>query len=101
MLFQEALGEVIRTERLAQGLTLRDLSKTGFIALGYLSEVERGTKCPSSEIIESVANGLGKSAYELIIEAGFVMATDTIPETPEKIYERTTSWFEQYSDLVR
>ena len=101
MLFHEALGEVIRTERLAQKLTLRDLSKTGFVALGHLSEVERGTKCPSSQIIEAIANGLGKSSYELIIEAGFRMATATIPETPEKIYERTNSWFEQYSDLAR
>jgi transcriptional regulator with XRE-family HTH domain len=101
MLFQEALGEVIREERLAQGRTLRDLSRAGFIALGYLSEIERGQKCASSEIIEMLANGLGKPAYELVIEAGYRMSAETISDTVEKFYERTHEWVSQYSDLVR
>lgn len=101
MLFQEALGEVIREERLAQGKTLRDLSRLGFVALGYLSEVERGQKSASSEIIEMLAHGLGKHSYELVIEAGYRMSAETIPHTPETFFERTHDWVSQYSDLVR
>lgn len=101
MLFQEALGEVIRDERLARKMTLRDLSGQGFIALGYLSEIERGQKCASSEVVEAVAHGLGKPAYELIIEAGYRMALDTIPQTAESFHERSQEWLAQYSDLVR
>lgn len=103
MFFQEALGEIIREERLAQKKTLRDLSKSGHIALGYLSEVERGQKQASSEVVEAVAHGLGKQAYELIIEAGYRMSVETIPNTAEKLFgtERTSVWLAQYSDLVR
>jgi transcriptional regulator with XRE-family HTH domain len=101
MLFQEALGEVIREERLAQGKTLRDLSSLGFVALGYLSEIERGQKSASSEIIEMLANGLGKPTYELIIEAGYRMSADTVQKTVDTFHERSQEWLIKYSDLVR
>ena len=93
--FQTALGEVIREQRHANGQTLRDLSGRGFIALGYLSEVERGQKCPSSEIIESIANGLGMRAGELIIQTGMLMAE--VPDSPESLF--TPNWVKQYADL--
>lgn len=86
MNFRQALGEVIREQRLAQERTLRSITDGGFIALGYLSEVERGQKDPSSEIIDSIANGLGIETYELIIKAGYKMADLEIPETPESLF---------------
>lgn len=86
MNFRQALGEVIREQRLAQERTLRSITDEGFIALGYLSEVERGQKDPSSEIIDSIANGLGVETYELIIKAGYKMADLEIPETPESLF---------------
>lgn len=86
MNFRQALGEVIREQRLAQERTLRSITDEGFIALGYLSEVERGQKDPSSEIIDSIANGLGIETYELIIKAGYKMADLEIPETPESLF---------------
>jgi transcriptional regulator with XRE-family HTH domain len=101
MNFRQALGEIIREERHAQERSMRSITDEGFIALGYLSEVERGQKDPSSETIEAIANGLGKQPYELIIEAGFRMSSDTVPETAERIYERSKDWENQYSDLVR
>lgn len=84
MKFRQALGEVIREQRLAQGKSLRSITDGGFIALGYLSEVERGQKDPSSETIAAIANGLGVNAYELIIEAGYRMAE--VPDTPESLF---------------
>lgn len=82
--FRQALGEVIREQRLAQGRSLRSITDEGFIALGYLSEVERGHKDASSEVVEAIANGLGVNAYELIIEAGYRMAQ--VPDTPESLF---------------
>lgn len=94
-LFREALGEVLREERLAQQKTLRTLSGQATIALGYLSEIERGQKELSSEILYSLATqGLGLEAYEIVIKAGLRMGgLDEIPDTPQVLVE-------QYTDLV-
>ena len=97
--FQIAFGEVVRERRLANKQTLRTLSANGYLALGYLSEVERGQKCASSDIIEAIANGLGVEAYELIIQAGLRMAE--VPDTPESLFANTRNaeWQKQYADL--
>jgi transcriptional regulator with XRE-family HTH domain len=94
-LFREALGEVLREERLSQEKTLRTLSSQATIALGYLSEVERGQKELSSEILFSIAtHGLGLDTHEIVIRAGLRMAgMDYIPDTPQVLVE-------QYTDLV-
>lgn len=68
-----AVGETIRTIRQEQSLTLRDLSEKSFVALGYLSEIERGKKDPSSEIIESISRGLEVSTAELYTEIALLL----------------------------
>lgn len=97
--FQTAFGEVVRERRLANKQTLRTLSANGHLALGYLSEVERGQKCASSDIIEAIANGLGVESCELIIEAGLRMAE--VPDSPESLFPdvRNLEWQKQYADL--
>jgi transcriptional regulator with XRE-family HTH domain len=101
MIFRRAIGEVIREQRLANGLQLRDVSERGHLSYSHLSEVERGIKEPSSMVIESIANGLGVNAYDLIIEAGYRMAGEAlaIPDSPESLFERGSVWLNQYSDL--
>jgi transcriptional regulator with XRE-family HTH domain len=84
MNFRHALGEVIREQRLAKGLTLRTVSANGYVSLGHLSDVERGQKEASSDCVEAIANGLGVNAYDLIIEAGYRMAG--VPDTPESLF---------------
>ena len=74
MLFKVALGYAIRTERMYQGLSLRDLSGKAFMALGYLSEVERGMKDASSEVIDMIAKGLGIAPSELLRHTYEVMS---------------------------
>jgi transcriptional regulator with XRE-family HTH domain len=99
MRFTTALGEVIREERLAQGITLRAVCHGGSVSLGYLSDVERGFKEASSQVIEAIALGLNKEPYELILETGLKMYRET---TPELLYPpRDLTWFNQYSDLVK
>ena len=53
MKFREALGEVVREQRLANGLHLRDVSDKGHLSYSFLSEVERGLKECSSDLKES------------------------------------------------
>jgi transcriptional regulator with XRE-family HTH domain len=68
-----AVGETIRTLRQEQNLTLRDLSSKSYVALGYLSEIERGHKDPSTEILESISKGLEVSTAELYHEIALLL----------------------------
>ena len=87
MRYRTALGDVLREERRAKKLSLRDVATSGCIALGYLSEVERGHKEISSELLEGVAFGLGIAPHELIIKAGLRMASCDIPDTLESLFD--------------
>lgn len=59
VLLREELGDVLRHARRAQGSTLRDISAKAAVSLGYLSEIERGEKEASSELISSICQALG------------------------------------------
>jgi transcriptional regulator with XRE-family HTH domain len=58
VLVRELIGESLREERMAQGRTLREVSKAAQVSLGYLSEVERGQKEASSELLASICQAL-------------------------------------------
>ena len=58
ILVRHEIGEVLRDFRLQKGRTLRQVAGRASVALGYLSEVERGQKEASSEILASVAEAL-------------------------------------------
>ncbi len=59
VLVRELIGESLREERVGQGRTLREVSKAARVSLGYLSEVERGQKEASSELLASICRALG------------------------------------------
>ena len=101
MNFREVFGELIREQRIANGLQLRDLAEKSFLSYSYLSELERGLKECSSSTMECLANGLGVELYDLIVETGYRMAGDsvTIPNTPESLFARNDKWQRQYADL--
>jgi transcriptional regulator with XRE-family HTH domain len=61
-----AQGAVLRKERESQSKSLRIVSKNAYIALGYLSEVERGMKNPSPEILRNICIALGVSMPQLL-----------------------------------
>jgi len=54
----KVIGSTIKTERLRQNLTLRDVAELSYTSLGYLSEVERGQKEVSFNVLESICNAL-------------------------------------------
>jgi transcriptional regulator with XRE-family HTH domain len=100
--FHQALGEVIREQRLAKKLTLREVARNGFISMGHLSDVEQGRKEGSSTFLDGVANGLGVELSWLIIETGYRMAESKVevPDTPESLFVRGADWASQYADLT-
>jgi transcriptional regulator with XRE-family HTH domain len=53
------VGEVLRAQRVAQELTLRELSAQAQVSISYISEVERGHKEPSSELLAALTGALG------------------------------------------
>ncbi len=65
-LWRELAGGVLRQERTRQGRTLSDVAERAGISPQYLSEVERGRKEPSSEMLSSICGALGLTLSELL-----------------------------------
>ncbi len=70
---RQVVGETLRAVRLRQRRTLREVSSTARVSLGYLSEVERGQKEPSSELLAAICSALDVELSELFREV-----TDTL-----------------------
>jgi transcriptional regulator with XRE-family HTH domain len=75
VLLRELLGETLRRRRRAQKRTLRDVSKQANVSLGYLSEIERGHKEPSSELLASVCGALQVRLSEVLAEVSREVAS--------------------------
>jgi transcriptional regulator with XRE-family HTH domain len=71
---REAVGEALRRRRLAQGRTLREVAEAAGVSLTYLSEVERGRKEASSEVLEAVCAALRLGLAELFFEVAETLA---------------------------
>lgn len=89
VLMRQEIGDVLRDFRLQKGRTLRQVAGDASVALGYLSEVERGQKEASSEILSAVADALdtplsvimGEVSGRLaVIEGISVPVPDTVPD---------------------
>src|SRR5690606_36358140 len=70
MLVRQEIGDVLRDLRLQKGKTLRQVAGRASVALGYLSEVERGQKEASSEILAAVADALDVPISSIMREVG-------------------------------
>lgn len=66
------LGEYIREQRTSSRLTLRKLAETAGISFPYLSQIERGVRRPSAEMLQAIAKGLRISAETLYVRAGIL-----------------------------
>jgi transcriptional regulator with XRE-family HTH domain len=69
LLMREAIGGTLRRARTARRRTLRDVSRRARVSLGYLSEVERGRKEPSSELLAAICEALDIALPDLLVEA--------------------------------
>ncbi|GED98177.1 helix-turn-helix domain-containing protein [Gordonia crocea] len=78
VLLREVLGAGLRQARTGQQRTLREISTAARVSLGYLSEVERGQKEASSELLAAICDALDIELADLLIDAGTALR----PEAP-------------------
>jgi transcriptional regulator with XRE-family HTH domain len=75
MLLRHAIGHVLRRIRLERRLTLRDLARDSRVSVPYLSEIERGRKEVSSEILATVCRVLDLSLADLLVAVSRELGT--------------------------
>ena len=79
-LWREALGQQLRSERRERGERIADVAERAGISAQYLSELERGCKDPSSEMLAAVAGALGLTVRELgVLTVSSVLAVASGP----------------------
>jgi transcriptional regulator with XRE-family HTH domain len=76
LLWREAVGHELRRERLEQGRTQGDVADSAGISTQYLSELERGRKEASSEILQAAAGALGLDLHDLASRVSELAAAD-------------------------
>ncbi len=82
VLLRHLLGDALRRLRLRQGRTLREVSAAARVSLGYLSEVERGRKEASSELLASICGALGAPLSQLLREVSDNFALAELQSEP-------------------
>src|SRR3954447_1882727 len=74
LLLRRVIGDALRARRQSQHRTLREVSTSANVSLGYLSEIERGQKEASSELLSSICDALGAQLSEVVREVSDTLA---------------------------
>ncbi len=89
VLFRRLLGEVLRGQRMQRGMTLREVSAGARVSLGYISEIERGQKEASSELLASLCSALDIPLSDILRDVSDAVALEEaallIQATPIKV----------------
>ena len=85
MLLRVEIGDALRSARRRQGRTLRDVSTGASVSLGYLSEIERGQKEASSELLSAICEALELPVSTLLSEVSDRFALDEGVQIPDTI----------------
>jgi transcriptional regulator with XRE-family HTH domain len=72
----ESLGDYLKEQRVGAQLSLRQLAEQAGVSNPYLSQIERGLRRPSAEVLQQIAKALRISAEQLYIRAGILDPTD-------------------------
>jgi transcriptional regulator with XRE-family HTH domain len=75
VLLRRVIGDALRSRRQSQHRTLREVSTAANVSLGYLSEIERGQKEASSELLAAICDALGARLSELLREVSSTVAS--------------------------
>ena len=76
VLFRRLLGDVLRAQRMERGMTLREVSAEARVSLGYISEIERGQKEASSELLASLCSALDLPLSVVLREVSDLVALE-------------------------
>ncbi|MDO7866989.1 helix-turn-helix transcriptional regulator [Nocardioides sp. WY-20] len=82
VLFRRVLGDVLRHQRVQRGMTLREVSAGARVSLGYISEIERGQKEASSELLASLCNAMDLTLSQVIREVSDQVALEEAALAP-------------------
>lgn len=85
VLLREAIGDRLRRTRTYQQRTLREVSRAARVSLGYLSEVERGRKEASSELLASICGALELPLDELLVRVAGDVGPGFLPQVPDTV----------------
>ncbi|MCH1867492.1 helix-turn-helix domain-containing protein [Nocardioides sp. CFH 31398] len=85
VVFRSLLGQVLRRLRTERGLTLRQVSADARVSLGYISEVERGRKEASSELLASLCDALDVALSDVLREVSELTAIEEAARVPAPI----------------
>ncbi len=85
VLFRRLLGDVLRTQRVNRGMTLREVSAEARVSLGYISEIERGQKEASSELLASLCAALDMRLSDVLREVSDAVAVEEAALMPTPI----------------
>ncbi|MGN6780236.1 MAG: helix-turn-helix domain-containing protein, partial [Marmoricola sp.] len=85
VLFRRALGDVLRAQRVERGMTLREVSAEARVSLGYISEIERGQKEASSELLASLCGALDVRLSDVLREVSHAVAVEEAATAPTPI----------------
>ncbi|GHG56356.1 hypothetical protein GCM10012320_28720 [Sinomonas cellulolyticus] len=98
VVLRHEIGDVLRDVRQRQGRTLREVSHNARVSLGYLSEVERGQKEASSELLSSICSALDvplsvmlREVSDRVAVAEGITIPDTVPQEFAQRYGRDTN----------
>ena len=76
VMFRRMLGDVLRDLRLQRGMTLREVSAEARVSLGYISEIERGQKEASSELLASLCAALDAPLSDVLRDVADLVALE-------------------------
>lgn len=76
VLFRRLLGDVLRAKRVQRNMTLRQVSGAARVSLGYISEIERGQKEASSELLASLCEALDVPLSEVLQDVSSLVAVE-------------------------
>jgi transcriptional regulator with XRE-family HTH domain len=79
ILLRTHIGSALRAARIEQSRTLRDVAKSARVSLGYLSEVERGHKEASSELLNAICSALDLSLSTILVDVATVVKSHESP----------------------
>ncbi|MCW2668149.1 MAG: hypothetical protein QOD70_654 [Frankiales bacterium] len=87
VVLRSLLGDALRETRLQQHRTLREVSSAARVSLGYLSEVERGQKEASSELLASICRALGVRLSDVLRDVSEELAVHEPHPVPVPVLE--------------
>ncbi len=108
VVLRREIGDVLRDARQRQGRTLREVSSAARVSLGYLSEVERGQKEASSELLASICDALAvpmslvlREVSDRIAVAEGLLIPDTVPaDLASALAGQESTWTRQRPELA-